>query len=93
MTETTFNMNDYARVRLTQAGIELVEKYERQFDSSMPEHLRGYVKQPEMDGSYKFRLWELMHIFGPVFYLGNFTMPFEDNNLIIGEAPIIARGS
>lgn len=71
----TMNLNDYVVVNLTDYGKAIYADYLGDFRDT----------NEQEDGSHKFQLWELMHIFGKVCYNGNPKMPFICNSIIIKE--------
>lgn len=73
--EGTFNINDSCRVKLTKhAKHVLVEFYKEHGQCPSPEELDG-----------KFRIWELMSIFGKHTYNGARQL-FDENKISIYEA-------
>lgn len=84
---STFNLNDYAFVRLTEEGIRQFEDHYAglaRFGFDWEESLKSHL-QP--DGEYRFQLHELMLIFGPMCYMGNMDLPFEKNAIRFEPSP------
>jgi hypothetical protein len=70
------NINQWALVKLTQAGEEIHRKYYSGL--GVPYH------QPRViDGFWEFQLWELMLIFGSEMVNGNPDQMFVDNRVRI----------
>jgi hypothetical protein len=69
------NLNDYVEVTLTEYGKEL---YRENFRKYVPDAVDPKISEP-----MRIQFWELMHIFGPVMYLGNTRMPFHDNRITV----------
>lgn len=68
------NSNDRVRVKLTNRGRQILEKYYGKWIE-----LESFVPYTQdAAGYYKFHLWELMQIFGPSMYMG-MEVPFEHN--------------
>ena len=44
-----------------------------------------YQVYKDVAGKYRFRLWELMNLFGGIMYNGSPCIPFVKNELEIGE--------
>lgn len=65
------NINDECRVQLTPAGREQYSRYYEQEGLTPPD------LDTNEHGS-RFALSEVMHIFGPVLYIGNSDIPFRD---------------
>ena len=75
----TFNINDYAFVRLTDEGVaQFIAHYAdlTQYGFDPAESLR-YALRP--NGEYRFQIHEMMLIFGPACYVGSNRAPFKDN--------------
>jgi hypothetical protein len=76
----SINMNRSVRVKLTDHGRAqhwefFLRNYRHGFD---------YIKpKTDEEGWSKFKLWELMRIFGPSFYEGMVDLPFEENRMEI----------
>ena len=62
---TTYNVNEYIRVRLTRVGREIWES--RNEDS--PLRLRDLGPKPDEEGWLEAQAWEVMRVFGPHFHL------------------------
>ncbi|MFC8685993.1 hypothetical protein [Brevibacillus porteri] len=60
-----FNMNDNARVKLTELGFTILEA-------------NKYYPKPDDEGYLTLPLWELMKLFGEHLFLGC-KVPFETN--------------
>lgn len=81
-----FNVNDYAIVRLTEAGLSrLLTHYTELFAGTVfateaPNHALSHLQK---DGTYKFQLWEVMQIFGCDMFNGSQRMPFVSNRIVI----------
>ena len=61
------NLNDYVWVRPTEKGWECFYAYHRDLIVG-PERYREMADVG--DGWYRFHLWEVAHIFGPVMFMG-----------------------
>lgn len=70
--ELKININEYVSVQLTKFGKEAYAKHFRHYK------VRPTEIQKDADGWCVFHLWDLMHIFGPVLYMGPPT-PFVGN--------------
>lgn len=66
----TLNLNATARVKPTEQGKIILRNYDEYLYNRLDDE--GYVRMP---------LWEVAHIFGPEFYLGN-TVPINMDILI-----------
>lgn len=80
------NLNDEVKVKLTEAGIKILEDRHNYFlkqfgDRATAIKALGEFKAPKVDenGYSSFQLWELMNIFGQAMYNGNPNIPFEMN--------------
>lgn len=68
-TKKEINLNAKVRVQLTEHGKIILEMDEYASD------------KPDADGFLEMQLWTLMRVFGPVMFLGNPNMPFENMNV------------
>jgi len=75
-----FNVNDYVKVKLTEAGIN---ELRNQHEELKKRGYEGDFKTPEVDenGYTKYQLHYLMNLFGHLMHLG-FCVPFETEILI-----------
>lgn len=85
MKQIKFNINDMAKVKLTDYGRDI---YYHQFDK-LNEFSRRIAIKPHMpkedkDGYYKTQFWCLMNIFGKYVGMGN-KKPFETEIILIPE--------
>lgn len=64
------NLNDRVKVKLTDAGAAVYEKWLSQF----PVHARGYEREMTL------ALWELAQAFGPEMFMGDPRGPFFEGN-------------
>lgn len=72
-----FNMNARAEVKLTEYGKEVYSEFYRPMGIEFSDlHRLETLSMP---------LWELMHIFGPVLWIGFSRMPFHENRIVIEE--------
>jgi len=62
------NINGMVRIKPTAEGLDLLAK-------------SGYLFVPGATGGVEMPLWELMHIFGPVMYMGTTVLCFEKNEV------------
>ena len=89
--KVTLNINDQVKVKLTSWGARLLCDYVDNLVAEMFETAvytnrfligcRDLYKKDD-DGSYKFTIWELSHIFGPHLF-GGCDQIFENNELIL----------
>lgn len=82
------NINDQVIVRLTPDGERLwAEAWNKYSDNGgkVPRAIEIQARQP--DGSVRFQMHELMHIFGPVCTNGSRQLPFVNNEIKISEEP------
>lgn len=86
---TTINMNDRVAVRLTAAGLIILDAFEETVGIPV-RHRRLSVSDGNL---WKGQLWELMQDFGPCVSLGMIDMPFVANRIDVesNEAPMVAR--
>ena len=87
-----FNINDYVKIKLTEAGIAILKN---RHDSILkdfagnPEALKtlGEFKNPEVDenGYTEMQMWAVMQVFGKYMYNGNPKLPFETTIAISEE--------
>jgi hypothetical protein len=76
------NLNNYAYVRLTPAGERAWAAYWKiTCEEGVPESVRSAATMP--DGTVRFQLHTLIHIFGPMIRFGNSELPFVKNDLEI----------
>lgn len=66
-----FNLNDTVTVKLTAVGVAIINSY-----FSLPNEKHDY----EIGDTYSCQLWDLMHMFGKMFYNGG-PIPFIDNEI------------
>lgn len=71
-----FNVNDYVRVKLTEAGREALVKEHVALFRSLPEQPKYVPPQTDAEGWSKFQLWDLMHRLGAACFVGG-PVPFE----------------
>jgi hypothetical protein len=75
--KATLNMNDLVSVRLTDAGLTMLDKYET--DLGVPYlHRRSSVTEANL---WRGPLWSLMQEFGPNISMGMNDGPFVDNRI------------
>lgn len=74
----TYNVNDIARVKLTEKGYSVYNEY------VADTHLMNKVDLNSVDKILETELWEIMVIFGNYFYVGS-TPVFVDNEISIQE--------
>lgn len=75
-----FNLNNHVKVRLTNAGLEIYQKY---CDNAAAEIGFPYIgKEPDKEGYHAFPMYELCHIFGNELTVGNQEPPFSMHVLI-----------
>ncbi len=83
MLPVTFNVNDYAKVKLTPEGIKILKKQHEAL-----RHLVGFTREFDLkidaQGYYKTQMWDLMQTFGPHISLGK-KVPFETNIILCLE--------
>ena len=84
-----FNINENVEVKLTPHGEEVWKKhYQSLWRSICPTHMMPdfFDQLPDMlpSGRRRFPLWQLMAVFGPVFYCGD-SCRFQDNEIWIPE--------
>jgi len=82
----SFNINDTVKVKLTEAGRNILRDRHDEAYSSVPQFIeKPEYKLPEVDsnGYTKFQLHELMNIFGGSLY--NWALPFETTILFRNE--------
>lgn len=85
-----FNINENVEVKLTPFGEEVWKKHYQSLwrsirpTSTMPDY---FDKLPDIlpNGCRRFQLWQLMAVYGPVFYCGQRFMSFQDNDIWIPE--------
>lgn len=83
------NINDTVRVRLTNAGRNLLlEHYSLGQMPGEAELSANLLKPGWLGGWPEFPLWELMQIFGPHIYRGMVDLLFADNEIILGAQTI-----
>lgn len=85
-----FNVNDYVEVKLTDAGLKILEaQHNALLNNLTPEGREtiGDFKIPETneEGYTRFQFWQLMQAFGNYMYMGNTNIPFETNIRISDE--------
>lgn len=70
MREVTINLNDYVRVKLTEAGVQKLREIHEQLETVAPGI--GSFKAPDADaeGRSRFQLWVLMSHLGSSLSLG-----------------------
>ena len=66
------NLNDQVKVKLTEHGKEILEKY---YDKP--------VSNYDKNGYRTFSIWEFANIFGKEFYNGQMKPSIVNNNLVI----------
>lgn len=81
-----FNINYAVKVKLTERGFQIHEKYYKELRK---EYFRLEYLKPEVDedGYSKFQMWTLMDIFGSHIHIGSGIerLPFDTNILISKE--------
>lgn len=89
MTEIKFNMNCYARAKLTPEGLQLLDNYKKdllnQVRKFCPEYEIPKDLEVDSEGNIRMQLWELSHIFGPGLTTGSFP-PFNMNIILETES-------
>jgi hypothetical protein len=88
------NINEQVRVKLTDYGREVEQKYLRTlFAGSMTRlsaqererFVRDCTREADVLGYSKWQLWELMQVFGSELFNGQPKQLFEKNDLYIGD--------
>lgn len=74
------NINDDVWVRLTPDGEKRLEEVWRGF-ARMESLRRNQFK----NGWWKFQMWDLMHTFGPMIFMGCGALPFEKNEIRLSD--------
>lgn len=77
LTEITINTNSMVRVTLTREGEDILQRYYINAGINMFRLSESKYKKEK-----EFQLWDLMHIFGSHFWLGN-KVPFVNNEIKI----------
>lgn len=70
--KVTFNLNDNVRVKITEAGYSVWEKFHRDLRIDPPD----LKAKTDPDGRHTFQMHEVMMIFGPQCFNGSRT-PIE----------------
>jgi hypothetical protein len=61
-----FNVNRYVKVKLTEAGIDVLRRQHEQLNKCLPEKAcKPFTLRLTNDGWYRCQLWSLMQTFGP----------------------------
>jgi hypothetical protein len=74
------NLNSYATVTLTQAGADIYNLWDRQWEGYVWWKPKNFVEGSEV----KMPLWELFQIFGKHIHMGC-VVPFQDNMVEVKE--------
>lgn len=81
------NINTKVKVVLTEYGKQIADEYYKKVYSNAegmtPQSYQMYRDSIEQSLIGEFSLWKIMHIFGPVIYIGNPKVPFENNQIKI----------
>jgi len=76
------NVNDDVWVLLTASGERMWNEYWKlSSPGGVPDAIRKSAT--ESDGTIRFQLHQLMHIFGPALYHGSSELPFVDNKVLL----------
>jgi hypothetical protein len=89
----SFNINNRVQVQFTEYGKQILDDYYKKLYSSVsgemtPQSYQMYQNSLERGLQGEFSLWEIMHIFGPVTYIGNPKVPFVDNSIQLLKASV-----
>jgi hypothetical protein len=81
------SINDYVYVRLTEEGRKYLKSYfnDKNWPPDIKKDMFESHTRVDKEGWTRFELSDLMHLFGPIMYLGNPVAPFVDNVVRIGE--------
>jgi repressor LexA len=74
--KTPFNVNGYVWVKLTPAGLKILENAHNWLRASFPNLPEFTPPETDSDGFTKYQLWSLMNDFGQYMRLGG-KIPFE----------------
>jgi hypothetical protein len=81
--EINFNINYYAKVKLTPHGINILKLQHEQSKNFCP-NIGEFKLELDKDGYYKDQLHSLMYAFGKYMTLG-MEVPFETNIILISK--------
>lgn len=79
-----FNINKYIKVRLTDHGKEILQKYHEDLQAMYPSLHIPQIYVEDSEGYIKFQLWQFMQIFGSHFSMGT-PLIIEHNEIIFSE--------
>ena len=65
-TDRTFNINEYARVRLSPKAVATYRANMEKFNASFPMYAQPLNPPVDKDGYYRDQLWHLMSLIGPL---------------------------
>ena len=86
MTEVRFNINDYARVKLTPATLKLWKENAERMRATFPQMAHLWPDEPrtDKDGYYRAQLWSIINLIGPECVAGGHAI---DKSELILEMP------
>lgn len=89
MAEIDFNVNHYAKVKLTPLGEAILKKKHENLMLKLKKHCDDFIEYPfnlklDEDGYYKDQLWCIMQTFGNYVNLSG-QPPFETNIILCKE--------
>ena len=87
--EIRFNINQYAKVKLTEMGKEILLKRHNELNDQLAargaQGLGMFILKLDEGGYYKDQLWRIMQVFGEQLFNGA-EVPFETEIILINES-------